>query len=163
MGRSSRGGSAAKQYDWEAAFIAQTVLAAGVSAQFTLFSADAAETLVRMRGMVTVTLDASGNAAGDMCIVGFGLIVVSAGATVAVSPVTDGNANWFWHTMIPLASEVLVDVVDSAQILASAREVIDNKAMRRLREVEDVVLVVENADVTGAPPAVVGGAFCGLM
>ena len=148
-------------YDWEGATIAQTSLNAGVVAEFALFAADSAETLMRMRGQVTALLDQTGAAAADAAIVGFGLIVAPTGATVAVSPVTEPGANWLWHTFIVLAAEFAV-ASGNNELVSQARVDIDNKAMRKLREDETVFLVVENSNINGSPVVSVNGAFRGL-
>ncbi len=158
----SRGRSGRRtDYDWEGAIIAQTSLNAATVVEFSLFVADSAETLVRMRGEVTAHLDQTGSTAADAATIGFGLIVAPTGATVAVSPVTDPGANWLWHTFITLATEFAV-ASGNNEILAAARVEIDNKAMRRLREDETVFLVVENSSLNGAPVVAVNGAFRGL-
>ena len=146
-----------KQYDWEAAFIAQSALASGTAVQFNMFTADAAETLVRTRGEVDVMLDVIGSAAGDACVVGVGLIVISAGAVLAISPVIDGNANWLWHGLTVLSSEYAV--ADGSNNMNTKRFTVDNKAMRKLREAEQIALVFENVNLNGVPGVVVDGAL----
>ena len=145
-------------YDWEGAFIAQTSLNSGVSAQFAIGVADSAETLMRVRGTVAAILDQTGTTAADAAIVGFGLMVASTGATLAVAPVTEPGANWLWHTFILLATEFAL-AAGNNELLNQARVEIDNKAMRKLREDETLFLVVENTNINGSPIVSVNGAF----
>jgi len=162
MPRTFRGRSGRpNDYDWSLSFIAQTqVVAAGV-AQFSLFQADKAETLMRIRGSVSAQLDLGGSTASDACTIGFGLIVGSRGSTIGASPLTDGNANWLWFTAFTLAAEYPV-AVGSNQLLQQHRVEVDNKAMRKLREDEDIFLIVENQDANGAPVVLVNGVFRAL-
>ncbi len=158
-GRSGRTGRP-NDYDWEFASTFATTLAAGAIAEASLFASDTAETLMRVRGKVLTWLDAGGSAIGDTCVVGMGLIVAPTGATVAVSPITEGGANWLWVDYSVLGTEVAVGSVGSPA--ESERIVVDNKAMRRLREDESIFFVIENQDVVGAPGINMTGAFRGL-
>ena len=158
MARQTRSRGRRADYDWEGAFIASTALNAGAAVQFELFLSDSAETLVRVRGMVAAWLRDSAPAAGDQCVVSWGLMVAPTGSTIAVTPGTDPGANWFWHQFQLLSSEFAVAATYN-DLLASQRDVVDNKAMRRLREDEAVFLVVENSDATGAPVVTLSAAL----
>ncbi len=158
MATPNRSRSAAKQFDWAGAFIARTQINTGVATQFNLFTADRAETLVRFRGEVNCSIAAP--AALDAALVTFGLIVISAASVLAVSPATDPNANWLWHQYVPLDCELAP--ATAAARLWEARTVVDNKAMRKLREGEQIALVVENTNLIGGPAIKVSGAFRGL-
>lgn len=139
-------------YDWEGVTTLSSGLAAGGVTEAALFVADSAETLVRMRGSVFAAISVSGSAAGDRCVIGMGLIVAPTGATVAVDPINEQGANWFWHTLLTLHTSGIVGAVADQGAQGWQREVVDNKAMRKLREDESIFFVVANQDVAGAPP-----------
>ncbi len=145
-------------YDWEGAFIAQTTVVAGASAQFVIGTSDTAETLMRVRGIVSAHLDQGGSTVADSCVIAFGLIVGSTGAVLAIDPVVEPGANWLWHSFMLLNNEFVVSATNPERHWQQRLE-IDNKAMRKLREDEQLFLIVANADVNGAPVAIVNGAF----
>ncbi len=71
------------------------------------------------------------------------------GSTVLWSPLTDADAPWFYYSTFFLGyEEYVVDVIDSP-VLTAYREIIDSKAMRRVRN-QEVQLVVENTTIAGA-------------
>ena len=146
-------------YDWEGATTFSSAVAAAGVTTAQLFTVDTAETLVRVRGVCLVTLSAGGSAGGDSAIVGCGLIVISLGATVAVSPITEAGANWLWHQFFVLDTKGVVGAVADQGSQGWQRETVDNKAMRKLREDEALLFVVENQDVNGAPAVDVRAAF----
>ncbi len=117
----------------------------------TLYSAQhLPETLLRLRGEWLAYMDGT-SGPGDLVAIGIGFIQVpeGSGATVTWSPITDGDAPWIWVDYALLGYEEMVtDVVDVPGI-TSVRRVIDNKAMRILRNTE-IQCVVENATVQGA-------------
>jgi len=83
--------------------------------------------------------------------IGLGLIQVpeGTGATVLWSPITDGDAPWIWADYFIIGhEEAVVDVIGMQELIA-ARRVIDNKAMRKLRNTE-IQFVFENATIGGA-------------
>ena len=138
-------------YDWEGVTTLSLALAASGVTTAVVFLADQSETLVRMRGEVLVWLDASGSAQGDACVVACGLIVASLGSTQAVDPINEGGANWLWHSFFTLATESAIANAVTAPDSASRRLIIDNKAMRKLREDEEIQFIVANQDIAGAP------------
>ncbi len=149
--RQVREGKKRNYYDWEGTFLALTTLTSGVIAEFVLFTGDKAETLVRIRGWTLAQLAVSGSAAGDAAVVGFGIIIAPAGASVAVSSLTEPGANWWYHEQVILQTQGAVGGVSVNGDLSGQRTLIDNKAMRKLREDENIFLVVENVNLVGAP------------
>jgi len=110
----------------------------------TLFAAQHdPETLLRIRGNFVSYVDGA-QAPGGQIGVGAGIILVpeGTGTTVLWAPLADADAPWIWYTSFLLGyEEYVTDVIDSPGV-TSFREVIDNKAMRVIRN-QEVQLVVE--------------------
>ena len=126
-------------------FVAQAAGTAGA----TLFAAQhLPETLMRLRGEWASTLQgAQGTAVGVQVTCGICQVPEGNGTTVLWSPFTDGDAPWIWWDSFTLFYEEFVTDVNYSTI-ASARRVIDSKAMRKQRNTE-LQLVVENTTVPG--------------
>ncbi len=135
---------------WTYGSAAATALSAGTAA-VTLFSAlHLPETLMRFRGEWTAYLDGT-STPGEGLSITAGMILVpeGTGTTVLWSPVTDGDAPWIWWDTFHLGyEEMVVDVVDIPGI-TFGRRVIDNKAMRIIRN-QETQIVFENATVLSA-------------
>ncbi len=145
-------------YQWTLGSFVTQGLAAGASAQFAVISAGViSSTITRTRGRWFAELNGTA-VAGDIVLVGVGLIKVSEGGTTTSLPLTDGDAPFFWTAQVHLSVIDSSATIDRA-LLGSFREVVDSKAMRVLRPDEDVVCVIETADVVGAP--VVNAGFVG--
>ncbi len=129
-------------------------------------AATQANTWMRLRGSVTAWMDGAATPAAAI-LVSIGMAVVPEGAdtTPAWSPFSDGNAPWLYHTTFVLGyEEHVTDVVDSP-VLSGYREVIDSKAMRRIRADQEVQIVIENTTIGGADSinvVVAGRALIGL-
>ena len=125
-------------------------LGAGTSAVNVFAAQHLPETLLRMRGMNMVHVDGTQTPptfAGVNC----GLILVpeGTGTTVLWSPTTDGDAPWIWaHEALVGYEEMVTDVIDIPGITFDL-SVIDNKAMRRVRN-QEIQFVAENATIGGA-------------
>ncbi len=105
------------------------------------------ETLLRIRGEWSAFLGGP-NSPGVVVSVAIGLILVpeGTGSTVLWSPITDGDAPWiFWDTAILGYEEMVADVID-VPAMTGVRRVIDNKAMRIVRN-QELQAVVENATI----------------
>ncbi len=142
---------------WTYGSFSALALSAGTVAGTVLAAQHLPETLLRTRGEILVFLDALG-APGRLVSVGVGFILVpeGTGTTVLWSPITDGDAPWFWVDYFIIGHEELVtDVVDIPEVSA-ARRVIDSKAMRKARNTE-VQFVVENATVAAGAAINVAG------
>ena len=124
-------------------------LAAGIAA-FEVFPAQhLPETLLRMRGEWVAAFNGA-VAGGEGVAVSAGMIQVPEGSSTTAlwSPITDGDAPWiWWDTFHLLYNEYVASAIGSA-MSASARRVIDSKAMRKLRNTE-IQFVVEQATVAG--------------
>ncbi len=108
------------------------------------------ETLLRLRGNLYCYADLN-QASGVSVSVGVGIILVpeGTGTTVLWSPISDGDAPWIWVEYFSIGYEEMVtDVVDVPGI-TSFRSVIDNKAMRIVRN-QEMQVVFENVTQIGA-------------
>ncbi len=136
-------------YDWELARGTDLVRGSPAIVQFEIFLADTAETLMRLRGDVMISLDPAGATVGDTLVVGWGLIRSASGSTdVGVSPLTEGGANWLAYGVATLSVPVVTALGREGTTLV--RWDVDSKAMRKLRENESIYMVFESADVVGA-------------
>jgi len=135
----------------------QGAIAAGTGASNVFPALHDPETLMRIRGEWVAYLDGT-EAPGTLISVGVGLILVpeGTGTTVLWSPITDGDAPWIWADYAMLGYEEMVTDVIDVPGMTSVRRVIDNKAMRIVRN-QEVQFVVENATVGGAGSANVFG------
>ena len=108
------------------------------------------ETLLRMRGEFTCYGDGA-LVSGAACEMGVGLILVpeGTGTTVLWSPIADADAPWIWAGYYALAYEEFVTDVIDCPGMTSVRDVIDNKAMRIVRN-QELQVVFENVTVGGA-------------
>ena len=128
-------------------FLAQS---AGTAAVQTHPAQHLPETLLRTRGEIVVTVDGP-QTPGKLVSIGVGLILVpdGQGSTVTWSPISDGDAPWFWVDYFILGyEEAVTDVID-IPVLSGVRRVIDSQAMRKIRN-REIQAVVENATVNGA-------------
>ena len=111
-------------------------------------------TLVRTRGEILFALD--GAADGVATAIGLGMIVgnddqFTAGATAFPSPISDLDADWLWHGFILLRAFT----ASQSETLGSqvGRIMIDSKAMRKVRQNDQVGLVMEASALAGSPSA----------
>ncbi len=124
--------------------------AAGVGGATIIAAQHDRETILRTRGTLLAFVDAlQAPASLAQISVGFALVPEGTGSTVLWSPLTDADAPWFYYSTFFLGyEEYVVDVIDSP-VLTAYREIIDSKAMRRVRN-QEVQLVVENTTIAGA-------------
>ncbi len=103
------------------------------------------ETSLRCRGEWTAHLDAT-QAPGSRVLVSVGLILVpeNTGTTVLWAPFTDSDASWIWYDQAVLGYEEMVTDVIDVPGMTSVRRVIDNKAMRIVRNSELQFVVQDN-------------------
>ena len=130
-------------------------LSAGSVAANALPAQHLPETLLRIRGEWTAGF-AAGGASSRGVTVTAGLIQVpeGTGTTVLWSPNTDGDAPWIWWDVFNLVyKEMVTDVIDLPNT-ASARRVMDSKAMRKIRNTE-LQFVVENATINSLAAATI--------
>ncbi len=130
------------------AFLAQ---AAGTAANLFKSVQTVPQTLMRLRGEALIYVDAT-QAPGGLTQVEMGIIKVpeGSGATARYGPSDDANAPWLWFASLHIGYEEMVtDVIDVPGI-SSARIVIDNRAMRRLRPDEELQIAIQSTTVGGA-------------
>ena len=72
------------------------------------------------------------------------------GTTVTSSPLTDGDAPYFWYETGMVAYEEYVSDVINADGLTFFRGTIDSKAMRVLRPDQEVQVVFESQALEGS-------------
>ncbi len=135
---------------WTGFSQAITAQAAGTAAFLLAAAQHLPETLLRIRGEWVSYLDGT-TAPGVLLDVAMGFILVpeGTGSTVLWSPFTDSDAPWIWWDCMTLGYEELVtDVVDIPAI-SGGRRVIDNKAMRIVKNME-LQVVLENTTILTA-------------
>ena len=116
------------------------------------------ETLMRLRGTWSCYLDGT-QAPGALIDVAIGVVLVPEGTGTSVlwTPLTDVDGPFIWYDRVSLGyEEYVTDVIDCPQ-MTSYRSVIDNKAMRIIRN-QEIQLVIEQATTGGA--ASVNVNFC---
>jgi len=139
------------QVRWDGGNFFFGALTAGTSALVFTTAGSDTETLMRIRGELTIWVNGV-QAPAQAAHIAVGLIVMPEGqsTTVVSSPITDDNAPWLMYEQFILGyEEYVVDVVD-APVLTAVRKTIDVKAQRILRPDREVQLVVENVTVSGA-------------
>jgi len=112
-----------------------------------------------LRGELLVS--ASPNAAGDGDVAAFGFIVVSeaaaaVGGTSVPGPILNPEADWIWHSYVPLRS-LAATAADDTAIGCFSRVLIDSKAMRRVKKDQEVIFVTELSTGEFASVIVTGG------
>ncbi len=135
---------------WTYASFNAQALGAGQFGALFLPATHEPETWLRIRGSLLSFLPDT-SAPDTLISVGIGLIPVpeGTGGTVTWSPITDGDAPWIWVSYFELAYHEKVTDVIAIQNAMAYREVIDNKAMRILRN-QEVQCVIENVTIAGA-------------
>ncbi len=143
-GQRSRSG-AVHNKEWTVACVDSSTLdlAIGSILAFVMFTADEAETVLRTHGFVAAELNAGG--VSERATIAVGLAIISArsasvGATAVPRPATDGSYPWLWHGWLFITSGAEAAIVN--ENLLDRRD-IDSKAMRKVKEDEVMVLVLE--------------------
>ncbi len=163
MARARRSAGRRTDYAWNGL----SVLLNNVSATpiiAGMVTVNQSSTLMRTRGEILLVLDGPGD--GDTMSVGCGLIIgtddnVAAGATAFPSPVTDLDAQWLWHGFILLRAQSASQ--SEAGGGQTGRLTIDSKAMRKVRQNDQVVLAVQGVVLAGSPTADGAAAVRGLF
>jgi len=135
---------------WTLASAAGSAQAAGQSAILMSPALHEPETLLRIRGSAQAFIDGA-QAPGGHIQFGMGIIMVpeGSGSTVTWGPITDSDAPWVWVEYFSLAYEELVTDVVDIPVMTAYRSVIDNKAMRIVRN-QEMQAVVENVTLATA-------------
>ena len=163
MGRQRVSRGRPNDYDWELSRGTDLARASGQVVQFEAFISDTAETLMRFRGDVIITLDSAGQTLGDVLVVGWGLIRSASGSSdVGVSPLFEGGAPWLAYGVATLSNESAA--IESLGLSGASmlRWDVDSKAMRKLRENESIYVIFESVSVSGSPNANYAFALRGL-
>ena len=141
-------------YEWQGLLGFQLSTIAEANQFVTLLTTNAAATLIRTRGEILYSID--GPADNDAKSLGFGIIIatdaqVTAGVTAFPSPLSVLDADWLWHGFGLLKSQSATQFSDlGGQV---GRLVIDSKAMRKMKPNDNVVFVVDGANLAGTPVA----------
>ncbi len=118
----------------------------GGSVAFTLPA-----TILRVRGMVNLTIDNESVEPVDT-FVALGLAIVSTdaatlGATAMPDPAGDADFPWLWWMDVPLTMhEMLAAVPQSITQIGSARVLVDSKAMRKVKPAQSLIWVLSHPD-----------------
>ncbi len=152
MARSTRGSGRRTDYAWNGVAGAITAVAAAKQ-RLNLMTFNQSGTLMRIRGNVSVLMDVG--AASDILVVGLGIIIgtdvqVTAGSGSFPSPLSRLDADWIWHAFAPLLSETGTQSDDGSLLW---QQEIDSKAMRKVRQNDNLVLVAESAQLVGTSQA----------
>jgi len=156
-----RGRSGGKtRYEWLAGTGEAPALIAAAVVGFSFGVADQSETIMRVRGMVHARIDTSTIAVNDSCLVSWGLVVVPNGTVaggITISPFSNGDADWLAYGLIMLGSET--GAASDSEGSQTKHFEVDSKAMRRMRETQELAFVFENTDIAGAPSVTAGFAL----
>ena len=136
---------------WDGFGLASTARSAGTTS-ITFRAADTLPTtLLRIRGAIACYADAT-QAPGGLVTIGTGVIKVpeGSGATTQYDPLTDETAPWIWYSHFAIGYEEMVTDVIDVPGMTSYREVVDSKAMRRLRPDEELQWTITNSTLSGA-------------
>jgi len=135
---------------WTGTSIARLAQSAGSVAGTMFVAGHEPETILRMRGNLLSYMDAT-PVPGVLLDVAAGLVLVpeGTGSTILWSPITDADAPWIWYDRFSLGYEEPVSDVVDIPGLTSYRSIIDNKAMRIVRN-QEVQLVIEQATLATA-------------
>ena len=95
-----------------------------------------------------------GPADGDISSIGVGLTIgtddqVSAGSSAFPSPLNDLDDDWFWHHIFQLQAQSASQ--DESWGIQCQQKMIDSKAMRRVKQNDQLVLVIEPTQTSGTP------------
>ena len=138
-------------YQWQGNVL--QLAGVGAAGSFTGIQVNntAGATIVRCRGEILCGLDVG--AAGDGAVVGHGLMVMdddqlAVGLTGMPDPEADLDADWIWHGFSPLRSESGTQGQDHGD---QHRLTIDSKAMRRIKQNDNLVYVIGVSILSGTP------------
>ncbi len=149
MARSRGGRSGGRRADLRWTYGSSHYSGTTSSAFLTLISgSNFSQTLMRSRGQLLCSID--GPAVNDTIDVGIGFLLAQAGLTgIASTPLTDGDAPFFWFHAFTLHSQTSTQ----SEVLGTQvyRTEIDSKAMRVVRPDQAVYSVIEVLQVVGTP------------
>ncbi len=145
---------------WGATTQLFSALSAGSIAGTLLSSSLTPFTLMRLRGNIVAWMDGVQAPAKSVIVaVGIHLVPDGTGNTVLVEPFGDSATGWLYYSEFIVGYEEYVSDVVDCPGLSSYREVIDNKAMRKVAPEQEVQIVVTNTTALSA--GVVNFGFAG--
>ncbi len=124
-----------------------------------------APTLIRSRGQLGVTLDAS-SAANALSFVTMGIIVMTRAALAAAAfplPSTDIGSDWLWWDVATLANDAAGNDQGAPGGGGVDRKIVDSKAMRKIGLNEAVVFIAELTACEGTTVANICGSIRFLL
>ena len=141
---------------WTGGAVEALAFGAGIVAGTLGVALHEPETLMRLRGNLLAYIDGS-QVNGGGVVIGAGIILVpeGTGTTVLWSPLTDSDAPWIWYDRFRLGYEEMVTDVVDVPAATGYRSVIDNKAMRIIRN-QEIQVVFENVTFLSAMSVNVG-------
>ncbi len=166
MANRARRAGRGPDYDWFLSTFSGA-FASGGSAINAGLTFTTKQTIMRNRGQYVVSID--GPTDGDKINVGLGLIIVSsealaAGVTSIPLPISNGDAPWLWHQLVPLMAQAGTGVGASLNAMSVVgRGEIDAKAMRKVGLNEALVFVMQSVSTSGTPAVDIVGAFRTLV
>jgi len=137
---------------WDGSTGSSNGLAAGSSAAVNFaVTGNAPSTLLRLRGTHICFLDGV-QAPGVLNVVRYGIVKVpeGSGTTVQYDPASDETAPWLFYNSVLLGYEEMVTDAIGLTEISSFREIVDNKAMRRMRPDEELQWAVNNTALVGS-------------
>jgi len=150
MARARTSGGRRADLRWTLGTATVNALAAGANSFVTVVAAgNTSQTIMRTRGELLVYLDGA-QAPAVLMRCAAGLLVQQSGATPTSTPLTDGDAPFFWYDVFHLGHEE--SVLDAIEQVGCGiiRHMVDAKAMRVLRPDQEIALVVETATAKGS-------------
>ena len=152
-GARTRGEKVIDNVFWSGALadFGSVALSAGTVAEQALVASNQPFTLMRIRGNLLAYID-GGPAPGVSAEIGVGLRMVpeGTGSTVLSSPISDDEASWIYYSTFVVGHEEPVTDVLQIPGLTYFREVMDGKAMRRVKPDTELQWVAENVTLGGA-------------
>ena len=158
MARRRGSGKTIDSVRWTGDVVTQ-MLAVSASAavqQYAVGDQEVAPTILRTRGFLLLWMDAA-VAAGEAMHLAIGLRTApkGSGATVAITPISEAEADWFVWRSVTLAAES----VATGGILNTSfyKMEIDSKAMRKMKPGQEIQLVLGYLNIVGGAAVNVAG------
>jgi len=128
-------------YGWQGSLVSETTDAATQESIIRVFSE--ASTVVRVRGFLRCIFATVSD--GDLVTLAAGLLIRPEGFTAGVNPLSDLEKSWMWHSFGSMVRDAAFSGV--GQLFFDFE--IDSKAMRKVKQNDELVLMVNHLDNTG--------------
>ncbi len=157
----TRGGGRRSDYHWSALAVSITALdiAPGTSSSSSaVLTVENPGTIVRLRGALAVQLDAT--AADERACIAVGVQIVDAVQATFAEPFTNRHSgNWMWIGFFNVSSLAEGAVAFDGMF---DRQILDSKAMRKVKPFQRVVVTAEAVTSTdqGGTVDLIGGLTC---